>query len=436
MNLFQTIRKHLSIGGPSFNSPSWLWSSGINPDRKNKLYTTEEVSTLSAVYRSCTLYADLIGAAQWDVIKQSTTGGHTRVAGSDIQRALSNWEFCEREMWVFSACLLGNGYAEIIRNDRGAPHEIQTIASWRVSPEWRNEKLVYRIHSDENVNDSSERIVPESDMLHLRYRLTGRHGVLGEAPVSRMVESLDAVLRTREGQRNVWRNMSAPTTYLSSPKPLPVESAKRLKTAYEEFLSKANLGGTLILDNEISLNTVNIGELANLQCVELMQHGVEEVSRIFGVPASLLSQTVNVNNSTAIQERRNFVTVSLSPFAKRVQDELSKKFFTRTEIGAGMSVRIDLLKLLLEAGEDTANYYSKLLNAGLMTVNEARNQTGLEDITDGDILRSPLNTAPLPFWAHDFKPGASPEKPDPDTEDEKQLSTGRQQLQKIMGKQS
>lgn len=433
MNIFQTIRKYFSIGGPEFSSPSWQWASGLNPQANDKVYTPQQVSTLSAVYRSCTLYGDLIGAAQWDVIQQSTTGGHKRLTGSDVQAALKNWDFAEREMWIFSACLLGNGYAEILRDDRGGVLQIETIATWRCSPEWQNGKLIYRVASDENVNESQERIIPEADMLHLRYRLTGKHPVLGEAPVSRMVEALDATLRTREGQRSVWRNISAPSTYLSSPKPLGVETAKRLKTAYKEFLGKGELGGSLILDNEISLNTINIGELANLQCVELMQHGVEEVSRVFGVPASLLSQTVNLNNSTAIQERKNFTTVSLSPFAKRVEDELSKKFFTKEQIGAGRSVQIDLLQLLLEEGEPKANYYSKMINAGAMTVNEARNQNGLQDISNGDILRAPLNTAPLDFWASDFKPGALPE-PDPaDPEPEKQLSSARLKIKSIMG---
>lgn len=88
------------------------------------------------------------------------------------------------------------------------------------------------------------------------------------------------------------------------------------------------------------------------------------------------------------------MTISLQPFARRVESCLTGALVNREQRMAGMSVSIDLLPLLLGHGSERSEYFSRMVNGGVMTPNEARRQTGLQDITGGDILRSPVNTLP------------------------------------------
>jgi hypothetical protein len=57
-------------------------------------------------------------------------------------------------------------------------------------------------------------------------------------------------------------------------------------------------------------------------------------------------------------------------------------------------VEHDLQELALGQGAERATYLATLVNGGIMLANEARNLIGLEDTAGGDILRSPVNTAP------------------------------------------
>lgn len=428
------INKLFPVGNSSFNSPSWLWSSGINPNKPDKLYTEAEVGTLSAVYRAGTLYSDSLGASKWSITQTLPTGGHKTFADTDAGHALNNWNFADREFFIFSSIILGNGYAEIIRDGRNNVVSIETIATWRVSPEWQGENLVYRVAADESMNAKVERIIPAADMIHMRHRVTGRHSILGESVLSRLLPALDACLRIRESQSAVFRNLASPGTVISTEKPLPPKAAERLSKAVKEFLSGKKLGSHLMLDNGLELKHVPIAETINLQLLELARFSIDEVARCFGLSSSLLAETGNVNNATASEQNRQFATISLKPMARRLEDAISEKLFTREQIGAGLKVSIDLLPLLLGSGKESSEYYSKLVAGSILSTNESRNALGFADVAGGDELAKPVNSIPISFWSEDYKPGQAPVEPEPEPEPEKEfIPPGKKSVQKIMG---
>ncbi|MCP3849624.1 MAG: phage portal protein [Gammaproteobacteria bacterium] len=63
-----------------------------------------------------------------------------------------------------------------------------------------------------------------------------------------------------------------------------------------------------------------------------------------------------------------------------------------------MKIYIDLSSLIRGEGTELADYLSKLVNGGIITINESRNMIGLIDVDNGDVIRSPVNTAPLDQW--------------------------------------
>lgn len=78
-------------------------------------------------------------------------------------------------------------------------------------------------------------------------------------------------------------------------------------------------------------------------------------------------------------------------------DELSSKLLTQTQRDSGWAIEFDLAALLI-APSEIPDRMSKLVNGGVLTVNEAREQLGLADVLDGDELRVPVNTAPWDRW--------------------------------------
>jgi phage portal protein BeeE len=108
-------------------------------------------------------------------------------------------------------------------------------------------------------------------------------------------------------------------------------------------------------------------------------------------------QPGSVNYAQAVEETRAFAALSLQPFCNRVADELGAKLLTSTQRAQGFAVEFDLTRLLVSPGE-IAERMSKLVNGGVMTVNESRNQIGLPDVAGGDQLRVPVNTERMAAW--------------------------------------
>lgn len=431
MSLLTILQKFFPIGNSSFNSPSWRYASGLNPSNGKKEYTTDQLMALTGIHRCATLFSDSIAGSKWTINQEIATGGRRNISGTDAGNALRAWSFVDKEAWIFSSVLLGNGFAVLHRNDRGGVSNIETVMSWRVSLERHGKKVHYRIAADSNMNQD-ERLIPAENVLHLLFRNTGRHTLLGESPLVRLQSSISPILRVQEAQEAVYRNISSPSTYLSSPKPMPIDAAKRLQAAFRENMSGDNLGkGALILDNEIQLHQINIGDLLQQESVALASHGIREIGRAFGIPPSLLGESQQVNNSSSQSELKAFATITLRPFSQRVSDCISEKLFDSNQINSGISVGIDLTNLLLQSGAETAEYYSKLVNGGILTPNMALNALGFEDVDGGNIIRAPVNTIPISFWSSDYRPGQAPTA-EPEPEPEKQLSSAKQKINSIV----
>jgi phage portal protein BeeE len=149
--MFETVKKWFQIGGPVYNENGWSGNRRLGPSGPHQPATPDELATLSGVNRACTLFSDSAASQPWRIRQTPPQGGYFDIMGSDAAHALNEWGYEGRELWLFSAALLGNGYAIIHRNERGGPMTLESIAPWRVSLEWTDAKLLtYRVAEDEN----------------------------------------------------------------------------------------------------------------------------------------------------------------------------------------------------------------------------------------------------------------------------------------------
>jgi len=113
-----------------------------------------------------------------------------------------------------------------------------------------------------------------------------------------------------------------------------------------------------------------------LQLVEARQHVAGEVSRLMGVPAYLIGAQQpgsSMTYSNTRDERQQLVDITLRPFLAALEQRLSMDDVTP----AGTSVRFDLDDYLRADHTTRANYYTSMIAAGVMTVDEAREHEGL-----------------------------------------------------------
>ena len=414
--MFENLKKWFQVGGPAYNAPSWYWRhapmGGRHPSPHDREPSLEELATLAGVNRCCSLFSDSTASQEWSIRQSPPNGGYVTVSGSDAARALSLWSYEGREFFLFSCVLLGNGYAVLHRGERGGVYDIESVAPWRVSLEWQSPtNLVYRIAEDESVQQE-ERVIPSQDIIHLKFRVTGKHPLLGVSPLVTLAPALHPLFLMREGQREVWQYITLPSAYFQSDARLNTDQKISLRESYDRLES----GRPVVLEGGMQMKPVPIPEFDSLQMLDFARFGTEEIARAWGVPTSMLSQSEGINYASAAEQSRQFVTVSLQPFARRVESAIAEKLLSRGERAAGFSVSVDLLPLLLGHGQERSEYFSRMVNAGVMTPNEARNQSGLGDVAGGEVLRAPVNTAPIHLWEQgtlDFEERAVEEEEPP-----------------------
>jgi HK97 family phage portal protein len=130
--------------------------------------------------------------------------------------------------------------------------------------------------------------------------------------------------------------------------------------------------------------------------IEALRFSVEEASRIYGVPPSMLGYSQHTSFATASEERRAFLSSTLRPLLMRVADAFNAALLSDAERMAGISVEFDSSDF--GAGREMAETISSLVNSGILSLNEARNKLSLIDVPGGDVPRVPSNTMPQSSW--------------------------------------
>lgn len=407
------IRKWMSNLG-AWQSPSWRAAAGIPvyPGTGKQRHATQaESESLTACYRCCNVLASMAASLPLGLFLAPPGGGRQLVADTDVSRCVGDLSYQDKFAFFYASVLSGNGYFQILRNDRGGADKLQWIASWRVSIETNDGGEVrYRIAQD-SVSMQPEQLLEPSEVIHLKFNVTGPNDLFGTSPAHTLSLAFGVALQTRELQEAVSRNGSIPGGYLYTENKLGAESAKRLKEQWGESLSGENRGKTPVLDGGMRYEGMPIGDLTSLQQDELSRFNISEISRAYGVPLSLLSEVSSINYSTSSEESRSLVNITLKPWVCQIESALNHSLLTRGQRTAGVTFKFDVQQLLIGSGTEKVEYFSKAVNGGLLDLNEARLELGYDDVAGGETIRCPANTYPLDAWLKsepkgDTQPGA------------------------------
>lgn len=355
-------------------------------------------SSLSAVYRACALLADAAASLPWSIQQPIAGGGVQKLQTFDAARAMATMSYPDRELVAFQAALHGAGYARIWYNERNAPERITAIPAHRMTVlADTSGRVWYRVAPDASIGEEDETVLSAQEVAHLRFRSTDS-SLVGTPPIATCAPALAAALSSRQMQQAIFENWALPGTVLTTEQMLSDAEVTAIRTRWEEAASQRLRGKTVMLGGGLKPVTLDVRKLIDVQAVEFSKFYVAEVSRIYGVPLSLLGEPGQTSYATAAEESRGFANLTLRPWLRRVSDAYAGPLLTRNERAAGMKVDYDLHELLLSPGNETSEYLSRLVNGGIITPNEARNLLQLPDTESGDLLRVPVNTQPPDVW--------------------------------------
>jgi HK97 family phage portal protein len=147
----------------------------------------------------------------------------------------------------------------------------------------------------------------------------------------------------------------------------------------------------------------------DMQLMEHMNMGLDDVARFFGTPRPLLMLDTNSHYTTYTNATLEYLQRTVQPDITEMEQEMNRKLLTRDDFG---SRRIHMCEqpLLRLDKEAQAKVDQLQLQTGAATVNEIRAQYDRPAVEGGDIIYVSTNLAEL------GSPKLSGAQPTPPTE--------------------
>tara|TARA_A100001015_G_scaffold256926_1_gene299224 strand:+ start:1284 stop:2465 length:1182 start_codon:yes stop_codon:yes gene_type:complete len=206
--------------------------------------------------------------------------------------------------------------------------------------------------------------------------------------VSRLKPALRTMIlmnRMRNFQDKFFENGAVPGLVLKSPNTLSDKIKERMILAWQQRY-RPDSGGRrpLILDGGIEVDALTQQNFKDLDFQQSIADNEKIILKALGIPPILLDSG---NNANIRPNMRLYYLETILPIVRKINHAYGRYF--------GFTIREDVTNTpaLQPELRDAAAYYTSLVNAGVITTNEAREKLGYDFIDGQDEIRVPQNIA-------------------------------------------
>ena len=287
---------------------------------------------------------------------------------------------------ISNLLLHGNGYSWI-KTNKGVPKKLILLDSSITTIEKVNGKLFVLTSVD-----NKQLKLPYESILHIKDLTVD--GINGISRIQCLRNKLSNRVESDEMIGNMYRNGGNGSIkgILNVPSSLDNEAKKKLKQGFMNVLNSDN-SGIAVLDDGIKLDTINKMSLVDQQFIDNMKLSKEDIAMIYGLNPVLLGSTDNASYSNMVQIHQSFIQ-SLIPIINKLELELTYKLLAEFD-RIDHYFRLNVSSALRENDEARASFYSKMLEKGVMSINEVRAKEELNSVEGGDTIRVDLNHVAL-----------------------------------------
>ncbi len=210
--------------------------------------------------------------------------------------------------------------------------------------------------------------------------------------IYRGVPRLSPALRTmqlmgsmRKFQDNFFKNGAVPGLVLKSPNTLSEKIKERMVQSWgARYKPEAGGRRPLILDGGIEIDSLSNTNFKDLDFQNSIAENEKIILKALGVPPILLDSG---NNANIRPNLRLYYLETILPIVRKINFGFERFF--------GFEIKEDITDIpaLQPELRDQSSYYTSLVNGGIISANEAREQLGFEPIEGHDDVRVPANIA-------------------------------------------
>ena len=199
------------------------------------------------------------------------------------------------------------------------------------------------------------------------------------------VRTMELMTNMRQFQDNFFKNGAVPGLVLKSPNTLSEKIKERMIQSWTARY-RPDAGGRrpLILDGGLEIDQISNINFRELDFQDAILENEKIILKSIGVPPIMLDSG---NNANIRPNMRMYYLETILPIVRKLNYSLCRYF--------GYSVVEDISNIpaLQPELRDQSQYYSSLVNSGIISPNEARTNLGFDPLEGFDELRIPANIA-------------------------------------------
>ena len=199
------------------------------------------------------------------------------------------------------------------------------------------------------------------------------------------MRTMNLIRDMRDFQDNFFRNGAVPGLVLKSPNTLSEKIKERMIQSWT-LRYRPDSGGRrpLILDGGLEIDSYTNTNFKELDFQNAILEHEKVILKALGIPPILMDSG---NNANIRPNMRLYSLECILPIVRKINLAFSRYF--------GFNIYEDVTDIpaLQPELRDAAAYYTALVNGGIITINEARDQLGYETLEGQDEIRVPQNIA-------------------------------------------
>lgn len=390
----------------------------------------DDALSLSAVWGCVQYIAQALASSELKVLDVDPVGRRMDASRDRVYSLLNlrpnkdTTSVSLREGWVSQALVFGDSYIEIQRDMAGRPYWFYLLPSIEVTPERTpGGEMAYRHRSA--TAGVGQRVISGDDILHLRG--PSLYSFLGESVVTRAARSIALAKAQDEFALSYYANSTVVGGVLKRTGPLDKPTLDALTANFEAARKgAAKAHKAIVLPQGVEWQPIE-ADAQKSQSVESRQHSVIDICRFFSVPPPLVGDLGRATWANLESLYIQVVRDCLTPWAKRIQEEVEWKAFGENST---KWVEVDLKPLTLGDAKSRAEANQVLRRNGVINANEWRESEGLDPIgEEGDLFVIEANMMLLDEEAlappepvatpAASSPAADPAEPDEDDPEDK-----------------
>lgn len=342
--------------------------------------TESNAMAISTVYACVYKIATTIASLGLDVYERSGNTVHIanvhpthdliKIKPNAYQTAFEFWETL-----TASALIYGMGYAVIERDERGYAIALHPVHASDVDLREVKKERVYIVKDFGAVR-------PENMLEIANLQRT--------SPIRLHRDNLGLAKSAQDFGAEYFGQSGQMTGVLTSDQPLKKEQMDMIQGSWNHGAAQA---GTKLMPFGFKYQRISISP-DEAQFIETRKFQAEEICRIFSVPPSLVQLPSQTTYNNVEQQNLMFARHTIVPWTQRIEQEVDRKLipaFQRPEI----YTKFRLVDLQRGDTAARANYFTQMLQAGVLNINEVRAEEDLNPIVGGEIHTVQVNQIAL-----------------------------------------